>query len=338
VQNMRLIHPYSDQADCIASVRCLKLEEMLAAKLKCLLQRRHSADLFDFIYAVFINKEIEVSRREILNVFLKKTIFDRDPRVARALLLEIPFDFFRGIWMKYIVCPLQSIFDFDTGITGFRAVIEEMFAAAGYTLAGGGFGGSGGRYGSLASVFFPPETRNPIMDAGREQKLLRIQYNGYERTVEPYSLAYKRRKDGVAREYFYCWDRTGGDSEPGLKSMTADKLAYAVVLDEKFAPRYDIELSKAGEIAGKTYFGTGTFGGKTSSRAMVAGSSSRYRSLGQVEYVVQCGVCGKRFKRSSRTTSINPHKNGYGGNCEGAPSLVESRDGGLRTYYATFSE
>jgi predicted nucleotidyltransferase component of viral defense system len=39
-QVRQLIHPYSDNAACQAQVRCVKLEEMLASKLKCLLQRR----------------------------------------------------------------------------------------------------------------------------------------------------------------------------------------------------------------------------------------------------------------------------------------------------------
>ena len=39
-QTRNLIHPYSDSGQCRAELRCMKLEEMLAAKLKCLLQRR----------------------------------------------------------------------------------------------------------------------------------------------------------------------------------------------------------------------------------------------------------------------------------------------------------
>src|SRR5580700_3173058 len=36
-QDRFLIHPYSDSTQCQATVRCHKLEELLAAKLKCLL-------------------------------------------------------------------------------------------------------------------------------------------------------------------------------------------------------------------------------------------------------------------------------------------------------------
>jgi hypothetical protein len=42
VQTRNLIHAYSDREACVAQVKCLKMEEMLASKLKCLIQPRHS--------------------------------------------------------------------------------------------------------------------------------------------------------------------------------------------------------------------------------------------------------------------------------------------------------
>src|SRR5437867_8963206 len=96
IQSRFLIHPYSDAGECQAQIRCVKLEEMLATKLKCLLQRRHVADLYDFIYSTFINRDINVDRSQIVTTFLKKTIFERSPGVVKNLLLGLPFDLFRG--------------------------------------------------------------------------------------------------------------------------------------------------------------------------------------------------------------------------------------------------
>src|SRR5690606_9939188 len=45
----QLIHPYSDAAACSAELRCMALEEIVANKMKCLIQRRHSHDLFDLV-------------------------------------------------------------------------------------------------------------------------------------------------------------------------------------------------------------------------------------------------------------------------------------------------
>src|SRR5712664_2950860 len=109
IQSRHLIHPYSDAGQCEVEIKCQKLEELLATKLKCLLQRRHSGDLYDLVFSVFVNKEIDVQRPEIVTTFLRKTIFERSPGVVKGLLLDLPFEVFRGLWSKFLVCPKQSI-------------------------------------------------------------------------------------------------------------------------------------------------------------------------------------------------------------------------------------
>ena len=55
-----LIHPYTDADNCAVELNCVSLEENIASKLKCLLQRRHSHDLYDLVYAAFFNSDIEL--------------------------------------------------------------------------------------------------------------------------------------------------------------------------------------------------------------------------------------------------------------------------------------
>lgn len=128
VQKQHLIHPYSDADKCRVQIRCVKLEELIANKLKCLLQRRHSLDIYDYVYSIFINKGIEVNRREVVSTFLRKTIFERSPGVVRNLLLELPFEIFRHIWQRYLVCPKHSIIEFDFAIARFKDSVQELFA------------------------------------------------------------------------------------------------------------------------------------------------------------------------------------------------------------------
>jgi Nucleotidyl transferase AbiEii toxin, Type IV TA system len=115
VQERQLIHPYSDADACAAIIRCVKLEEALADKLKCLLQRRYCYDLFDLVYGTFIAKDIAVNRAELINVFLRKTIFGSSPSAARALLLDLPFDIYRGWWHK-VQMPTASRMSFDAAV------------------------------------------------------------------------------------------------------------------------------------------------------------------------------------------------------------------------------
>jgi predicted nucleotidyltransferase component of viral defense system len=300
-KSARLIHPYSDSNACVAVIRCLSLEEMIANKMKCLLQRRHSHDLFDMVYAYLWKSQKELNRLDILSVFLRKTIFQPSPIAAKNLLLGLPFDFFKLAWQRYVVCPVESRFNFELASENFRAFIEELFA------------GHSDRP-STTLAFFPAHLRNPIMDAAREQKMLRVTYDGVSRLVEPYALAYKRRKDMVAQEYFYCWDTTGGrTSGAGVKTLLNLKISEIEITDQKFEPRYEVELSKAGEIPKATYFAghsrSGFFGGGLRPRR-----TSRPSAFARI-YLVQCPYCQKQFKRKTHSLVLKPHKSPDGYQC-----------------------
>lgn len=299
----QLIHPYSDKEICRAILRCVAVEELMANKLKCLLQRRYSFDLYDFVYATFFEKAIEIDRGLILRTFLRKTIYERSPGSAKQLLLELPLAFFKGAWEKYIVCPMASRLAFDRVPDAFAAAIEAIFG--GVPL---------GRLEGELGPFFPAQYRSLILEAGSERRLMRLTYDGREREVEPYSLAYKRRKDGEAFEYFYVYDRTGGrESGPGIRSLFHHKIQKLSVTDEIFVPRFDIELSKAGETPKNQYFGK-PFSEVAINRTRRVGTS-RFRNPFAPIYTVQCPYCLKTFKRTKASTVLRAHKDSNGYRC-----------------------
>ncbi len=297
VQSRQLIHPYSDIIECRAEIRCIKLEEAMADKLKCLLQRRSSFDLFDLVKAVFINEELAVDKGEIVKTFLKKTIFQPSPIAAKNLLLGIPFDFFKSFWEKHIICPRSSKIPFDSAISTFKNGLELLFSDFSY-----------GHYNQVA--FFPANLRNPILQAGSEQTLLKVIYNGKVRLVEPYSLTYKRRADGYGQEYLYVYDRSDGP-ERNPKSFVNTNFSHIENTQEKFDPRWEVELSKAGEQGKRSYFSS-----PLSSRTFTR-STFRSRPSSMNVYTIKCNYCGKNFRRTTPNTRLNPHKDGYGNPCYG---------------------
>ena len=169
--------------------------------------------------------------------------------------------------------------------------------------------------------------RNLILEAGAGMRLMSVTYDGIMRTVEPYSLVYKRRQDGHAEEYFYVWDRTGGrTSGPGIKSFLNTQIQGINVLDEHFEPQFTVELSKAGEHAGGGYFSRQSFGGRESGLRGAAIGSRRSRVSGRtrtgITYIIECSYCGKRFKRAEYTTRLNEHKDKFGNTCYGRIGYV----------------
>jgi hypothetical protein len=71
--------------------------------------------------------------------------------------------------------------------------------------------------------------------------------------VEPYSLKYMRARDGGEHEYFYVYNRSGGSSPPGIRSLLPRGLTSVENTTEKFDPRSPIELCKAGELPENRY-------------------------------------------------------------------------------------
>lgn len=301
VQTRRLIHPYSDADACATDVKVVKLEEALADKMKCLLQRRYAYDLFDLVYGVFVNRELAIDRGELTRAFLRKTIFEESPAAARDLLLGAPFDLVRGFWDK-IVCPKASAFSFESALEMLRAGLGALFAPF------------GGEY--LKAAFFPAELRNPILQAAGSMTLLRVRYDGVERLVEPYSLVFKRRKDGVGQEYFYGWDRTGGRrSGPGIKAFLQGGFGDIANTPEPFNPRFPVELAKAGDRESVGYFARPFSRGRISSIARGLGATRQ-------AHVVRCAACGRTFSRITYSTTLNAHKDGYGNDCYGRIGFV----------------
>jgi len=297
VQTRRLIHPYSDASDCAVDLQVVKLEEALADKLACLITRRYAYDLFDLVYGLFERSDPSVNRGEVVHTFLRKTAFGRSPVTARDLLINTPLDLLSQYWSK-IVCPKVSRFSYDHALQTLKAGVASLFAPFNY--------GAG-----HAPAYFPPQLRNAILQAATDLTLLRLVYQGRERLVEPYSLAYTvRRSDGVAQEYFWAYDRTGGRSGPGIKSFVRSGIQGMTNTSIGFQPRFPVELSKA-----PTRGGVSMFAARSPSRLATAGR--RVRSSGGVTYTVECSYCGKRFTRKTSSTRLNPHKDRWGHPCSG---------------------
>lgn len=308
-QKRNLNHPYSDLSLCKVPLMCLKLEEILAQKLKCLLQRRHSPDLYDFVFSVLLNPEIEINKTEIVTTFLKMTIFQPSPGVVKGLLFDLPFQTIKSFWNKYITPPKLGVIDYDHAVQSFKETINDLFGA--FPIGRG------------EQMFFPSHFRNPIMEAGQSMTLLEIRYSNVSRLVEPYCLAYKKRKDGFAREYLYVYDQTGGSSGPGIKSLVHSNIQELKNTDTKFEPRYEVELCKAGETLKSSYFAKSS--GRRSSSFGLQRPTKRLSTIGfnsTFQYTVQCPVCGKKFKRKKYDTKLNQHKDQYGNRCYGRTGYI----------------
>ena len=259
--------------------------------MRCLLQRRHIADLFDLAYATLLSQELEVNRSELLSVFFKITIFGKSPGVAKGLFIDLPLEALGRLWSNYIACPRKSWLSFETAKNYLLSLVDSLIPDQAIH--------------ERSTVIFSSSLRNPIMEAGHMLTLLRLGYDGIVRLVEPYSLVFKIRKDGIGREYFYAYDTTGGRSSgPGIKAFLPGKVESIENTDQRFTPRFDVELSKAGgaEIVGR-------FEGRS--------SLGRYTHTQLLMYEIQCPYCLRKFKRKEFDNKLKQHRDRYGNLCPG---------------------
>ncbi len=304
IQTIDLIHPYSDADEVACKIRCMKLEEIVATKLKCLLQRQHAPDLFDYVYSIKLLGG-ELNKDEVVKTFVQKTIFGKNPHVLKNILCKTPFDYFKNYWDKTVVCAKQFLFGVDEAINLFTADMEILFGI----YPNNGF---------AQFAYFGPEFRTPIMKAGREQTLLKIRYKGADRIVEPYSLKYLQRKDGTEREYFYVFNKSGGDNQPGVRCFVAEKIESIKNTDEKFTPQFPIELSKAGETPENPYlFDPNRPTPAPRPRKTFGIARTPRRSSFGPKYIYQCSYCGRKFTKSKHDSSIREHKDKNGYPCGG---------------------
>ena len=303
VQTRKLIHPYSDSSEVASEIRCMKLEEIIATKLKCLMQRQHPPDLYDYAYTI---KRLggELNKKEVVGALIRKTIFSRNPAILKRILLKTAFDYFRETWEKSLVCAKQFMMKVDDAITALSSdldVLFEGYADNGYT-----------RF-----AYFDANLRAPIMHAARTQTLLRIHYKGDERLIEPYSLKYQQRRDGVEREYLFAYKLSGGESEPGIKRFVAEHMQAIETTETTFAPRFPIELSKAGEMPEDRYLFDPNKPLRSPRR------TSRGRSSGP-KYIFRCSICGRKFTKRTFDASLGSHKSKNGYPCYGSFGIYET--------------
>jgi predicted nucleotidyltransferase component of viral defense system len=258
IQTRQLIHAYSDNVACGTEIQCHKLEEILASKLTTLLHRRNPVDLFDLLYTIIFRDQFGVNRREVVTTFLRKSIFETQPMVARDQLLEVPVAAFGDLW-KSLTAPVASLFNFDFVTSNFQGLIDSLFSLVSPTqptrVVGGISGGLGPRiqrpFGGISRPispgfrnYFPTDVRNTIIGGGRSLTMVDLTYDGFNRLIEPYKLEYYvRKKDGRGLEYFWGWDTTGGRSgRVGIKQFICDKIQSVHATNRSFQPRFAVEL------------------------------------------------------------------------------------------------
>jgi predicted nucleotidyltransferase component of viral defense system len=306
-----ILHPYPDGVPDQAQVRAYSFHELLAEKVRALYERSRPRDLYDVVY-LLQNPPTGLRLSNVRRILLRKCRVKGLATPSMTLISgaaagnpELATEWVSMLGHQLPVLPelddvlgrLQELLAWvdveEVAVLNASPALQpstdagELYAPAGIQYSGAGF--------SLETVRF----------AGANRLLLEFSYSGKPRRVEPYSL---RRTRTTGNVLLYAYELGSGT----IKAFDVRKIGALKVTTERFQPRFVIEFIPAVSLAIPP----------TRLRPIARGG----REASNRPYVVECIVCGRRFRRTRRNTRLRPHKSQDGWACSGRTgTLLQTR-------------
>jgi len=312
-----IAHSYSDSFPGTAQVRCYAFEEVFAEKLRAMGERCRPRDLYDIVL-LFRRRDLQ-SEPQLIKLILKEKcnskgipvptlesiqnssnkaelVSEWGNMLGHQLQVLPPFDDF---WNE-----LPNIFDWLNGVSAppkFASIAveanEDLSWSPPPTIWQWGMGVP------LESIRF----------AAVNHLCVELGYDRSVRLIEPYSL--RRTKDRNLILHAIKVETGEG------RSYRVDRIESIKVTTRVFKPRYEIEFSPSGTIHAppiprksefSSFGGYGLMGGPRR-------STSRMRTTNPfgMKYVYQCGMCMKKFTKTTNDSTLRAHKNSFGMQCSG---------------------
>ena len=305
---LRLIsHDYPDALPAPGQVRCYSFEEVFAEKLRAMGERARPRDLYDIVN-LFRRRDFRPHGGLVLDVLRQKCETKGVPVPSTEDIRSSPmFDELEREWGNMLAHQLRALPEFDH----FWAEVPRIFAWLHGTepaeeLEPLPLGGD-------ESLWTPPPTfwksglgsrLEPVRFAAVNRLLVDLGYDGRRRLIEPYSL----RRTSAGHVLLHAVRA----SDRGSRSYRVDRIQSVRVMTDPFIPRFMVEFPAAGALPAPP-----------SQSRLFSPRPSTSRTKRR-RYVVRCSVCGKRFPRVRRSTSLRPHKDPQGWDCMGRVGYLES--------------
>ncbi len=310
-------HPYSDAPTDGILARCYAYEEILAEKVRALAERARPRDLYDVIN-LYRQRDFQPAAATVLEVLAKKCAF-KSMAVPSLTSLTAAVAELLADWQAMLSHQLPALPPFES----FWAVLPEFFGwlesgAAPPALASLPIGadeevfrpavGLLRRQGVAGSSFL-----ELVRFAGGNRLCVDLAYDGSIRRIEPYSL----RRTLAGNIVLYAVRVDSG--EP--RSYRLDRIQGVEVTGQGFVPRYVIELSPTDLGVPPTMRRSGR-PTRSSLLGRLRPSVRPSRPKSGPTYVIQCGVCGKKFERTTQSQQLRAHKSPQGWDCSGRTGFL----------------
>lgn len=319
-------HPYNDILPEPIKARCYSFEEVFAEKLRAMGERGRPRDLYDVVL-LFRRGDFQTGSKIIKSILEEKCL---TKGVSIPTLESIQTAATKGEliseWENMLGHQLLALPPFDE----FWEELPQIFnwlngAAPPARLA------SIGRGRDEDSIWTPPPAirqwgvgvpLESIRFAAVNHLCVELGYrkeNGQytQPIIEPYSL--RRTKDGHL--VLHAVKTQTGET----RSYRVDRITNIKVTQKTFQPKYEIEFSATGSIHAQPstrqteilpYGHARTASVRKPRRSALSQPKRSFNSSGP-KYVFQCGLCMKKFTKSTNNATLRAHKNSFGTPCSG---------------------
>lgn len=234
-------HPYSDAPAEGIFARCYPLDELFAEKLRALSERARPRDLYDDIN-LFRNSDSNEAAQEVHTLVEKKCAFRQIPMPSMEHLAERR-DELSGDWTAMLQHQLPYLPPFETFWDElpalFQWLTQQTRAPAPETIPSDpGEVPVAPISRQLEPAVYGTNTLDMIRFSASNRLCVDLDYAGSTRRIEPYAL--RRSKDD--RILLHAVKSATGEH----RSYRLDRIQGARPTNQKFVPRYTVELTSGG--------------------------------------------------------------------------------------------
>jgi predicted nucleotidyltransferase component of viral defense system len=290
-------HAYPDDLPAESLVQTYSFEELLAEKLRALVERTRPRDLYDVVY-LLDNRFDAIAVDRARHLFAEKCRAKAfTPPTPAAIVSSVRSSAeLRADWANMLAHQLPQLPGIDSVIQRLEGRLDWLAEPTHIPVA------------PLAPIRLAPgealqappgitywgtDGLEAIRFAAANRLMVEFDYKGERRTVEPYSL----RRPTTGNLLLYVFDR----GRSAIRAFKVGEIANVHVSNVAFVPRYAIELSPGGPLHAPPLQRT-TF--------------APLRPYGPT-YVYECYGCSREFRHSTRNPTLRKHQTESGGPCFG---------------------
>jgi predicted nucleotidyltransferase component of viral defense system len=302
-------HPYQDDTDQYMRAFCYSFTELFAEKIRALAERLRPRDLYDVVH-LYRHEQGTCDRALVLETLQQKCRFKGiDVPTAESLgshpgRAELVSEWENMLAHQLPKLPPLDLFDQELPAV-FAWLLEARTRPAIPAMAAAADEDSSWRAPSMVTSWGLMAPLETIRYAAATHLCVNLRYKGTERLIEPYSLRRTQQGDIL----LHAIRHEGGEH----RSYRIDRIEAAAATATPFVPRYAVELTPSGTQVIPDQTRTYSGGYRVPSRRR----SSAPFNTGGPRYIVECALCGKRFKRKQYSTKLNKHKDKSGYPCMG---------------------